>query len=194
MKTVKTIIDGKFIKVESPYNPVFVRKARQIQGRWDKPYWIFPLKNKEYVINVLLDAYGDCGKLSDGEIPCIEATLDMDKYPFNRYITIDTLIVAERPSRDKDVILSPNVLVVQGGFEKSGGSAKYPCIKPLDGTILQVENVPLVVAERAKNLNGITIKKAGCADNSTNNRKTLLEEKEKLLKRLEEIDNLLNKT
>lgn len=42
MKTVKTIIDGKFIKVESPYNPVFIRKARQIQGRWDKPYWIFP--------------------------------------------------------------------------------------------------------------------------------------------------------
>lgn len=40
MKTVKTIIDGKFIKVESPYNPVFIRKARQIQGRWDKPYWI----------------------------------------------------------------------------------------------------------------------------------------------------------
>lgn len=56
-----------------------------------------------------------------------------------------------------------------------------------------MENVPLVVAERAKNLNGITIKKAGCADNSTNNRKTLLEEKEKLLKRLEEIEILLNK-
>lgn len=183
MKTVKTIIDGKFIKVESPYNPVFIRKARQIQGRWDKPYWIFPLKNKEYVINVLLDAYGDCGKLSDGEIPCIEVTLDMDKYPFNRYITIDTLIIAERPSRDKDVILSPNVLVIQGGFEKSGGSVKYPCIEPLDGTILQVENVPLVVAERAKNLNGITIKKTGCADNSTNNRKNSFGRKRKTSKK-----------
>lgn len=117
MKTVKTIIGGKFIKVESPYNPVFIRKARQIQGRWDKPYWIFPLKNKEYVINALLASYGECGSLSEN-IPCVDVIIDMDKYPCGCYLKIDTLIVAERPSRDAEVILSPKALVMQGGFEK----------------------------------------------------------------------------
>lgn len=33
MKAIKTIVDGNFIKVESPCNPVFIRKVRQIQGR-----------------------------------------------------------------------------------------------------------------------------------------------------------------
>ena len=188
MKTVKTIIDGKFIKVESPYNPVFIRKARQIQGRWDKPYWIFPLKNKEYVINVLLDAYGDCGSLSEN-IPCVDVIIDMDKYPCGCYLKIDTLIVAERPSRDADVILSPKALVMQGGFEKSGGSVKNPYVDALDGTIIKVENVPLVVAERAKDLDGITI-----INQDKSNREILLEERERLVKRLKEIDNLLNKT
>lgn len=192
MKTVKTIIGGKFIKVESPYNPVFIRKARQIQGRWDKPYWIFPLKNKEYVINVLLDAYGDCGKLSDGDIPCVDVIIDMDKYPCGCYLKIDTLIVAERPSRDADVILSPKALVMQGGFEKSGGSVKNPCIDALNGTIIKVENIPLVIAERVKDLDGITIINRD-ENKDKNNREFLLEEREKLVKRIKEIDTLLNK-
>lgn len=192
MKTVKTIIGGKFIKVESPYNPVFIRKARQIQGRWDKPYWIFPLKNKEYVINVLLDAYGDCGKLSDGDIPCVDVIIDMDKYPCGCYLKIDTLIVAERPSRDADVILSPKALVMQGGFEKSGGSVKNPCIDALNGTIIKVENIPLVIAERVKYLDGITIINRD-ENKDKNNREFLLEEREKLVKRIKEIDTLLNK-
>lgn len=146
------------------------------------------IKNKEYVINVLLDAYGDCGKLSDEDIPCVDVIIDMDKYPCSCYLKIDTLIVAERPSRDADVILSPKALVMQGGFEKSGGSVKNPYVNALDGTIIKVENVPLVVAERAKDLDGITI-----INQDKSNREILLEERERLLKRLEEIEILLNK-
>lgn len=193
MKTVKTIIDGKFIKVESPYNPVFIRKARQIQGKWNSPYWVFPLKNKKYIVNALIDIYGDCGNLSDEYIPYVEVTLDLDKYPYNHCIKIDTLVIAERPSRDASVVLSPNVTVVQGDFEKSGGSAKYPCIEPLDGTILKVDNVPLVVAERARDLKGITIKEIRSAAGDTVDRVALLEEKERLLKRIKEIDSLIEK-
>lgn len=189
MKSIKTIIDGKFIKVESPYNRAFIAKARQIQGKWNSPYWVFPLKNKKYIVNALIDIYGDCGNLSDEYIPYVEVTLDLDKYPYNHCIKIDTLVIAERPSRDASVVLSPNVTVVQGDFEKSGGSAKYPCIEPLDGTILKVDNVPLVVAERAKDLDGITI-----INQDKSNREILLEERERLVKRLKEIDNLLNKT
>lgn len=52
-----------------------------------------------------------------------------------------------------------------------------------------MENVPLVVAERAKDLDGITI-----INQDKSNREILLEERERLVKRLKEIDNLLNKT
>jgi hypothetical protein len=191
-KYIETVIDGNFIKVKSPYNRAFIKKARQIQGEWEKPYWIFPLKNKEYVINALLASYGECGSLSEN-IPCVDVIIDMDKYPCGCYLKIDTLIVAERPSRDADVILSPKALVMQGGFEKSGGSVKNPCIDALDGTIIKVENVPLIVAERVKDLDGITIINRD-ENKDKNNREFLLEERERLVKRLEEIDTLLNET
>lgn len=193
IKTVTTIIDGNLIKVKSPFSSFFVTRAKQIQGEWKKPYWIFPLKNKEYVINALLDIYGDCNELSDKEIPCVDVILDMDKYPWGHYIKIDKFVVAERPARNADVILSPKALVIKGGFEESGGSVKNPCIDVLDGTIIKVENIPLVVAERAKNLDGITIKEIN-HDENKNNKESLLEERERLVKRLEEIDTLLNET
>ena len=178
MKEVKTIIDKEFIKIESPYNRAFITKARQIQGKWNSPYWVFPLRNKEYVINALIDIYGDCGNLSDVEIPRVEVTLDLNKYPYDCCI--------------KNVILSSDVIVMQGGFEESGGSAKYPNIKPLNGTVLRVNNVPKTVAERVKNLEGITIKEINDITSNIDDKETLLKEKERLLKRLKEIDSLLN--
>ncbi len=192
MKEVKTIIDKEFIKIESPYNRAFITKARQIQGKWNSPYWVFPLRNKEYVINALIDIYGDCGNLSDVEIPRVEVTLDLNKYPYDCCIKIDTLVIAERKSRDENVILSSDVIVMQGGFEESGGSAKYPNIKPLNGTVLRVNNVPKTVAERVKNLEGITIKEINDITSNIDDKETLLKEKERLLKRLKEIDSLLN--
>lgn len=193
MEKVKTIIEGNIIKVESSYNIEFINKARQMQGKWEKPFWIFPLKNKKYVIEALINFYGDCGNLSSEEITYSEVTLDLDKYPYDNCIRIDKLIIAERPSRDRGVVLSSNVLVMQGGFEKSGGSAKYPNIQPFDGTILRVDNVPMVIAEKINNLDGVvTIKKVSCIRNNTDDKKALLEEKERLLKRLNEINLMLS--
>ena len=58
--------------------------------------------------------------------------------------------------------------------------------------ILKVENIPLVIAERVKDLDGITIINRD-ENKDKNNREFLLEEREKLVKRIKEIDTLLNK-
>lgn len=77
-------------------------------------------------------------------------------------------------------------------MKKSGGSVKNPCIDALNGTIIKVENIPLVIAERVKDLDGITIINRD-ENKDKNNREFLLEEREKLVKRIKEIDTLLNK-
>ena len=55
-----------------------------------------------------------------------------------------------------------------------------------------MENIPLVIAERVKDLDGITIINRD-ENKDKNNREFLLEEREKLVKRIKEIDTLLNK-
>lgn len=69
----------KIISVESEYNPMFVRKARALHGKWNKPAWEFDASMKDAVRKALMDCYGDDGMskyvsrsvLKDKEIRCI---------------------------------------------------------------------------------------------------------------------------
>ncbi len=51
----------KIISVESEYNPMFVRKARALHGKCNKPAWEFDASMKGAVRKALMDCYGDDG-------------------------------------------------------------------------------------------------------------------------------------
>lgn len=60
---MKVAVENETIKVNSPYNKSFVAGAKQIQGKWNAPCWVFPEENKEAVKALLIECYGECGEL-----------------------------------------------------------------------------------------------------------------------------------
>lgn len=54
---MKVTVENEKIKVNSPYNKSFVAGAKQIQGKWNAPCWVFPEENKEAVRAFALAAF-----------------------------------------------------------------------------------------------------------------------------------------
>ena len=100
-----------------------------------------------------------------------------------------------RKYRDSAPLLDKIVVLIKGGFSDSGGSRNNPSLNFYDNTILQIDDVPehlyirILEEYNLKNNNDIiyTIK-----NNKDNYIDELVKEKEKLLKRLSEIDDILN--
>ncbi len=179
------IEDGK-IYVKSEYNSVFVKKARYIQGKWVSPYWVFPEENKGEVKDLLLDAYGEADILEEGEQK-VTVELDLNEYEdraASNELRFGNILLASRQYRDGYVKIADNVMVVNGGFESSGGSHKNPTVNPMNNTILRVKNVPLSVYEQEKTGAGVRLI-------TEIDITTLQKEKECLLARIAEIDALI---
>lgn len=56
---MKILREGTKIKVQSDFNRVFISKAKQIQGKWNAPYWVFPEKVADRLDKILIDVYGE---------------------------------------------------------------------------------------------------------------------------------------
>lgn len=182
------IEDGK-IYVKSEYNKAFINKARYLQGKWESPYWVFPEDNREEVKELLLDTYGEADILEDEEQQKVTVEIDLELYTdtkgANNELRLDNILLASRTSRNSYVKLADNVMVIQGGFEESGGSRANPALCPEDNTILRVKNVPLPIYEKVKDEDGIRLI-------SDVDIIALAKEKDRLLARIAEIDNMLN--
>ncbi len=183
---MKVIIENGIIKVKSEYNRDFIKKAKMIQGKWDSPYWTFPEENQKEVRELLLDIYGYCAELADEPVSTVTVEVNLDE--FNGYdgdsIKLDTMTIARRISRDRDVILHDNVMCLSGGFKDSGGSAKNPRPAPISGTVLRVKDLPVGIYERIKDKDGIRVV-------SSIDKKALIDERERLISRIRTIDELL---
>ena len=181
---MKTIIENGQIKVKSEYSKDFIKGAKMIQGKWNSPYWCFPEENADEVRELLLDVYGECGELSEGNEAVVTVELDLDEYTdVSDCVRIGSMTVASRPGRDYMVKLNDNTMCIKGGFPESGGSVKNPRVCPEDGTVLRVKNVPVKLYERIKDMAGVSLVNV--------DRTKLLEERERLIARLAEIDDLL---
>ena len=178
-----TVNDDKILET-SDYSAEFVRRAKMINGRWDssKKAWVFDVSNEGYVRNLLLDIYGTDG--TPTETCTVQVALDHD-LRISQKIELFGRVLADRPNRDAAVLTHPSVSIVAGGdYPRFGGSAKHPAINFAEGTILEVADVPLQIALKiAAEDERVTI--VTVADKL---RASLLEEREKLLKRLAEID------
>ena len=170
------------IKVTSPYNNKFIKGARMIQGKWNSPCWCFPEENQLEVNNLILDVYGE---LPGSDIPLVTLEVDLDNFPHTDDIELGNVIIASRPGRDSQVVLSDNTMVISGSFYKSGGSAKRPCVTYEPGTIIKVKKFPEIIYEKIKDLKGVRVV-------SEIDKDSLELEKRRLLKRLNEINTLLN--
>ena len=195
MVKINNLDDGK-IEVISPYNASFVKKARMLKGNWNGKGWEFKKEYEDIVKSHLMDIYGDDGSPAP---KCI-VRVNLSKLSEINYSQLwddevrmfgRTLVI--RQHKNLTPLLDKTVVLVKGGFSNSGGSRNNPNLKFYDNTILQIDDVPehlyikLLNEYDLKDDNDIIYR----VDNK-NNIDKLKEEKERLLKRLSEIDDILN--
>lgn len=181
--------------IKSPFNRDFIHKIHSIgDAQWesDTREWSVPTDNLEDVKQMLRDVYGTDG--SENNEPTVTVKLTAtDNVDLTEIQSIDeptNMVIFGRPilsarGRDNGVKVEKGVTV--RGKYKSGGSTRYPTVVFDKGAEIIIKNMPESQAKRLK-LKYMTTE---IISEPKIDRQALLAEKERLLKRIAEIDQLL---
>lgn len=186
MKMLSVRNENGRIYVKCEYNAVFVSKVKLIGGKWhaEKKEWSVNDSKKEALDIILFDIFGFREGLP---LQVVQVEYVADDFEVRcEDICIGGLIMASRKRRDGEVSLFYNTYVVEGGFPERGGSSKYPAPDPEEGTILR-SVIPITVYDKLTEEEKSKLKVIV----SKSDKEELLKEKEMLLKRLGEIEQLL---
>lgn len=183
--------DGK-ISVKSSYNASFVEKARELNGKWDsgKKVWVFDDDREEAINAALLECYGYTNDdLGDKVKVKIRAGYFENS---DGEVKIGSILIAKRWDRDKPVTLYNRAYVIKGEFQKTGGSRNHPAVAVGSNIWIIVDGIPRTVIEKYDDKDIRGEKTYEILENGID-RDALEAEKEKLEKRLAEIEELLAK-
>ena len=186
---ITNLKNGK-IAITSPYNPDFIRKIKKAGGRWnpaDKT-WDIDERSIDTARAIMREVYGQDDlpqelvnvKVTVGDYPIIG-----DRAP----VTLFGRVVASAWGRDSGARVGDKVSFEKGGA-RSGGSVKNWDTRIAPESVFTIYDVPKLAADE----------KIGWNDDfgifevieNGNKKEALLKEKEALLKRIAEIDTLLN--
>jgi hypothetical protein len=140
--TVNISVNDDRLLVSSPYNEAFRKAARDLNARWDGNTWSFDRRDERRVRDLCLRLYGTDGATQAATVTlrvrlgntCAGAA-DLGGRP-----------LAYRATRDESVTVGDGVVVIEGGFPRSGGSRASPALSPRPGTVLEVRDFPLPLA------------------------------------------------
>ncbi|WP_030185976.1 helix-turn-helix domain-containing protein [Streptomyces capuensis] len=181
-----TTTNGK-LEVSSPYHPDMPPLARGLGGRWNPANrtWAFDQRDEDRIRDMLRGIFGTDGSPVD-QADLITVRWDISNYCHSKgdnELRLAGRLVASRRSRDTDVRLGENVVLISGGFPGSAGSMQYPALAPRDNTVIEVRDIPRAAVDLDDE--GITLVE------STIDTDALRAERTKLLDRLAEIDAAL---
>ena len=126
------------LAVSGPFHPDFVEGARGLNGKWNAGQWEFDARDEARVRKLMVKVYGTDGS-DNPELTDVTVVLDAHtKNPFFAY----GREVAVRKGRDSRVTLDYGVIVIDGKFPASCGSAKYPGLISNGTVTLEVRDVP----------------------------------------------------
>lgn len=192
-----TFLEDNKMEVVSDYNKDFIRKAKDLHAKWNGKGWVFDKEDEELVRDILKSIYGEDGR---EEVNKVTVRVDLDKLVelegigYYSEINLFGRTLVRRPGRDNEVKKHDTVKVLTGGFKGMGGSKAHPRLEELEGTLLEVKNVPMGMY--LNELDRLGLKEDNdtvyIANKDEEYKNKLLKEKEELLKRLEEIDKILN--
>ena len=191
-KEIIKIEDG-IIKIITPYNKEFVNKMHGVNGaKWNRSEscWEAPEETIDDVREILKDVYG-YSDVDSNETIKVKLTITEQYYHEERCADVTAFgkILAHAYGRDSGAEIGrDDVTLVKGSIE-SGGSVKNWTSRVTEGSVFTLYNVNKNIYE--KDLNRVKEWANVEIIEKTNNREKLLEEKEKLLKRIAEIDVLL---
>lgn len=177
----------------SPYNRDMIPEAKQLGGKWNAALraWEFDIRDHDKVEQLAARFYGytpaDTGETVTIRVNAYDYVPD-DYREYDKIIVAGR-IVATRPSRDADVRLARNVILHSGAFAGRGGSRNSPCVIGDNGDqpdpVLEIRDLPA----GALSLLDKERKPYELVDGDP--RRALREERERLTRRLAEIDRLL---
>ena len=133
--------DGR-IYVHSDYHPVWIKKARNLGGRWDsyEKAWHFAESEKEAVKSAMVEVFGTDGSEDEGAKVDIEVYLD-EFTPDQSIFFAGRQLLHTWGGRNASIKFGEGVIVLQGDLE-TAGSYKNPYISWDSGTVLKVKDVP----------------------------------------------------
>ena len=179
--------------VVSPYNEAFISFARAVNAKWskDKKAWVFNLENetlKEKLDKKLYEIYKYTEDKTDRALKLKAKCEDISQGGRSKFLAIGNYVLVERYNRDSAVTyVDSSVYICKGEFLGSGGSANYPSVTFTEGAEITFE-----ISEKFFNsLDEEEKSKFMIISKEEIDRKNLLEEKSRLLKKLEEINKLL---
>ena len=179
--------------ISSPFNSDFIDKIHSIgSAKWERQLraWSVPVTELDSVKGMLREVYGTDGSENIENKVNIKLTTDDDvdlddiqEDPMT--MTLFGREIMRAYSRDSGVKVAPDVTVV--GDYGSGGSRNHPTIWFGKGAEIYIYKVPESLAKKAK-VPHMTVE---IISEPEVDRQALLDEKKKLLKRLDEIEKLL---
>lgn len=174
--------------VYTPYNPEFVKKIKGIGGaKWNgtQKCWSIPETAVEAVREIMTDVYG-YSDVKENETVSLKVTFNEAICSGRSDVVLFGKVLAHAYGRDSGARVGDDVAYISGGAT-SGGSAKNWDSIVKEGSIAILSNVNKSVYEKAEIEYNITVE----VIEAKANKQSLLEEKERLMKRLAEIEKLL---
>ncbi len=185
---MKIEVKNGIANVYTPYNPDFAKKIKGIGGaKWNgsEKYWSVPETSVEAVREIMNDVYG-YSDIKENETVTLKITFKEAVYSSRSDVVFFGKVLAHAYGRDSGARIGDDVAYISGGAT-SGGSVKNWDSVVEEGSVVILSNVNKNVYEKAEIEYDVTVEVLETKANKQN----LLEEKERLLKRIAEIDKLL---
>lgn len=173
--------------IYTPYNPEFVKLIKNIgDARWNGECWVIPATEIDVARDYMLDVYGE-SDISVGENVTVKITAKETISEERSDVVFANKILAHAWSRDGGARVGTDVTLLDGGIDSGGSRNRWDSIV-YEGTVFLLRNVNVKVLEKEdRSKFEIEIITEQIIDRSA-----LRAEKAKLLKRITEIDKLLD--
>ena len=183
---IKIKNEGGKMYVESPYSADWVKRAKMLHGKWDRPCWVFREDIADDVKAALNDVYGECGD----EVERVDVLITLTRGLYGQSISFGGIQLASRFERDMPVRLGDQCIFVSGSFDECGGSRANPRVTCDEGTVIKIKGCPRSVydAHKDDDPDSMTVK---LADSGADRLAELLKERDRLQRRLNEIKSEL---
>jgi hypothetical protein len=134
---------GEHVTLTCPYYPDLIPRAHELGGNYLREIeaWVFDANDEDRVRLLAYDIFG-----TDGSCPVetVNVRVDLNVYARRPGDTIWGFgrRIAYRRERDWSVLLGEDIVVVNGGFNATGGSKAKPAATYEPGTVLELRHVP----------------------------------------------------
>jgi len=141
---------GDDLHVVTPKNSDFIEGVKKLGGRWSgtAKAGVVSARQEERVRALCLRVYGEDGSAAAVDRVTVRVRLmkpdGMRMWDYTNPAECCGRVIAQRWGRDQSVKFDG--AIISGGFPDSGGSVKNPRLAALSDTVLEIYDVPRVLA------------------------------------------------